>query len=287
MHDTFRAVAILVGAVLMLVTRAQPAAACCRWRDALFGVAVVVGLGGGAAPRRARGCAGSATGTWCCSSCCCWAPGVLLSVPIGFAFGLATLAYLATLTHTPLTVVVSRMDEGMSSLILLAVPLFVFLGLLIEMTGMARAMVGFLSALLGHVRGGLSYVLLGAMYLVSGISGSKAADMAAVAPVLFPEMKRRGVQRGRTGVAAGRLRRDERDDPAVPGADHHRVGDRGVDRGAVHRRADAGAGAGAALAFIARWRGRNEDMAGVVRPPWTRDLARRSSSPCPPWCCRS
>jgi TRAP-type C4-dicarboxylate transport system permease large subunit len=70
------------------------------------------------------------------------------------------------------------------------VPLFVFLGLLIEMTGMARAMVAFWRALLGHVRGGLHYVLVGAMYLVSGISGSKAADMAAVAPVLFPEMKR-------------------------------------------------------------------------------------------------
>jgi TRAP-type C4-dicarboxylate transport system permease large subunit len=52
--------------------------------------------------------------------------------------------------------------------------------------------VNFLSAMLGHVRGGLSYVLLGAMVLVSGISGSKAADMAAIAPVLFPEMKRRG-----------------------------------------------------------------------------------------------
>ena len=75
-------------------------------------------------------------------------------------------------------------------------PLFVFLGLLIEMTGMARAMVDFLASLLGHVRGGLSYVLLGAMYLVSGISGSKAADMAAVAPVLFPEMKRRGAKPG-------------------------------------------------------------------------------------------
>ena len=75
-------------------------------------------------------------------------------------------------------------------------PLFVFLGLLIEMTGMARAMVDFLASLLGHVRGGLSYVLLGAMYLVSGISGSKAADMAAVAPVLFPEMKRRGASPG-------------------------------------------------------------------------------------------
>ena len=71
-----------------------------------------------------------------------------------------------------------------------------FLGLLIEMTGMARAMVAFLAGLLGHVRGGLYYVLLGAMYLVSGISGSKAADMAAVAPVLFPEMRQRGSNDG-------------------------------------------------------------------------------------------
>src|SRR6266550_2595781 len=57
-------------------------------------------------------------------------------------------------------------------------------------------MVAFLSSLLGHVRGGLHYVLVGAMYLVSGISGSKAADMAAVAPVLFPEMKQRGAKPG-------------------------------------------------------------------------------------------
>ena len=122
---------------------------------------------------------------------------VAAGVPIAFAFGVSTLSYLALSTNTPLTIVVSRMDEGMSALILLSVPLFVFLGLLIEMTGVARAMVDFLASLLGHVRGGLAYVLLGAMYLVSGISGSKAADMAAVAPALFPEMKRRGAQDGR------------------------------------------------------------------------------------------
>ncbi len=121
---------------------------------------------------------------------------VLAGVPIGFAFGMATLAFISTMTRVPPTIVVSRMDEGMSTLVLLAVPLFVFLGLLIEMTGMARAMVAFLASLLGHVRGGLSYVLLGAMYLVSGISGSKAADMAAVAPVLFPEMTKRGADEG-------------------------------------------------------------------------------------------
>jgi tripartite ATP-independent transporter DctM subunit len=121
---------------------------------------------------------------------------VFAGVPIAFAFGLAIFGYLALTTRTPLLVLVGRMDEGMSHLILLAVPLFIFLGLLIEMTGMARAMVAFLSSLLGHVRGGLNYVLVGAMYLVSGISGSKAADMAAVAPVLFPEMKQRGAKPG-------------------------------------------------------------------------------------------
>ncbi|MBC7481343.1 MAG: TRAP transporter large permease subunit [Rhizobacter sp.] len=124
------------------------------------------------------------------------AAAVFAGVPIAFAFGLATLGYVILTTHTPVLIVVGRMDEGVSHLILLSVPLFVFLGMLIEMTGMARAMVGFLASLLGHVRGGLHYVLLGAMYLVSGISGSKAADMAAVAPVLFPEMVKRGAKEG-------------------------------------------------------------------------------------------
>jgi tripartite ATP-independent transporter DctM subunit len=121
---------------------------------------------------------------------------VFAGVPIAFGFGLSIFGYLALTTRTPLMVLIGRMDEGMSHLILLSVPLFVFLGLLIEMTGMARAMVAFLASLLGHVRGGLHYVLVGAMYLVSGISGSKAADMAAVAPVLFPEMKQRGARPG-------------------------------------------------------------------------------------------
>ncbi len=117
---------------------------------------------------------------------------ILGGVPIAFAFGLATVAYLWFTTDIPLAIVVDRVDAGMASPLLLAIPLFVVLGLLLELTGMARVMVEFLAALIGNRRGGLSYVLLAAMYLVSGISGAKAADMAAVAPVLFPEMRRRG-----------------------------------------------------------------------------------------------
>jgi len=117
---------------------------------------------------------------------------VAIGVPIGFAFGAATFLYLGVMTRTPFIVELTRMDEGMSVLILLSVPMFVFLGALIEMTGIARALVDFMATLIGHVRGGLAYVLLGAMFLVSGISGAKAADMAAIAPGLLPEMRRRG-----------------------------------------------------------------------------------------------
>ena len=121
---------------------------------------------------------------------------VLAGVPISLAFAVSTFSYMVLTTDVPMLLFVGRFYEGMSHLILLAVPLFVFLGLLIEMTGMAKAMVGFLASLLGHIKGGLSYVLVGAMYLVSGISGSKAADMAAVAPALFPEMIKRGSKPG-------------------------------------------------------------------------------------------
>ena len=121
---------------------------------------------------------------------------IFLAVPIAFSFATATLAYIHFTSTIPLSVIISQMDQGMSSIELLAVPMFVVLGLLLEMTGIARAMVNFLAALVGHRRGGLSYVLLAAMYLISGISGSKAADQAAVAPVLLPEMRRRGMHPG-------------------------------------------------------------------------------------------
>ncbi len=121
---------------------------------------------------------------------------ILSGVPIAFAFGISTIGYLFYASTVPLSIVVSQMNQGMSAIELLAVPMFVVLGLLLEMTGIARAMVDFLAALVGRRRGGLSYVLIGAMYLISGISGSKAADQAAVAPILLPEMKRRGAHPG-------------------------------------------------------------------------------------------
>ena len=117
---------------------------------------------------------------------------LMAGVPIAFCFGLGTLSFVAFASTAPLMVVVSRMDEGMSSIVLLSVPIFVLLGCVLDATGMGKAIVDFLSSLIGHVKAGMSYVLLGSLFIVSGISGSKVSDMATVAPALFPEMKRRG-----------------------------------------------------------------------------------------------
>ena len=193
--------------------------------------------------------------------------GVLLGVPIAFSFGLATMAALLTTTTTPLAVLPGRIDEGMSSLILLAVPLFIMLGRLIEMTEMAKAMVAFLASILGHVRGGLQYVLLGAMLLVSGISGAKTADMAAVAPVLFPEMRKRGLNDGEmVSLLAGAGAMAETIPPSlvliaigsVTGVSIAALFTGGLLPGFV---------LAAGLAVLARQRAGAEDMRGVRRAP--------------------
>ncbi len=195
MHDAFRVAAILVGCVLMLATSALQVLRTNSVRAALgsLGIIVAIGLAFWLATPALQ-----AIGNYNLAVFFGVLVAALVAIgcPIAFGFGVATMSYLMLVTTVPLSIVVMRMDEGMSSPILLAVPLFVFLGLLIEMTGLARVLVTLVAALVGHLRGGLSFVLLGAMYLVSGISGSKAADMAAVVPVLVPEMRRRGMPEG-------------------------------------------------------------------------------------------
>ena len=170
--------------------------------------------------------------------------GVLIGVPIAFTFILATVGYLLATTGTPLQVMPGRMDEGMSSLILLAVPLFILLGGLIELTQMARAMVAFLAALVGHVRGGLQYVLLGAMVLVSGDFGVEDGGHGGGGAGADAGDAQAGAGRRGDGGAAGGDGGDGGDDPAVAGVDRDRVGDGGVDRGAVHGRVVARDGVG-------------------------------------------
>ena len=164
---------------------------------------------------------------------------VLLGVPIAFSFGLATFAYLALTTSTPTVVVVGRMDEGMSHLILLAVPLFVLLGLLIEMTGMARAMVGFFAnswscprrALLRPDRRDVPRLRN------SGLEGRRHGSYR---PSPFPgdEAARREARRARRTACSHRC--PDGDDPAFARANHHRLRNRCLNSGALYRWAAAG-----------------------------------------------
>jgi len=192
---------------------------------------------------------------------------VFAGVPIAFSFALATFGYLSLATSTPPLVMLGRLDEGMSHLILLAVPLFILLGALIEMTGMARAMIAFLASLLGHVRGGLSYVLIGAMYLVSGISGSKIADMAAIAPVLFPEMQKRGAKPGDlVALLSATGAQTETIPPSIVLITIGSV--TGISIAALFTGGMLpGLVLGLALCFVVFRRNRQEDLSHVVRPP--------------------
>jgi tripartite ATP-independent transporter DctM subunit len=194
---------------------------------------------------------------------------VFIGVPIAFTFGIATLSYLSLTTTLPSLIVINRLDDGISNLLLLSVPMFVFLGLLMEMTGIARVMVNFLAALVGHVKGGLSYVLLGAMYLVSGISGSKAADMAAVAPILFPEMQKRGSHPGElSSLLATSSAMSETIPPSLvlitigsvtPGLSIAALFTGGLLPAFV---------AALALVVVAWWRSRTQDTGAGERAPW-------------------
>ena len=193
---------------------------------------------------------------------------LLAGVPIAFCFGLATLAYLGFATTVPMTVVISRMDEGMSSIILVSVPIFVMLGCVLDSTGMGKAIVDVLAAMLGHIRAGMSYVLLGSLFIVSGISGSKVSDMATVAPALFPEMKRRGhkpkemIALLATGAAMA--------DTVPPSIVLIVLGSvAGVSIAGLFQSGFVVAMVLLlALLVLARWKARHEVMDGVKRTPW-------------------
>lgn len=189
--NTFRVLSIALGLGLMLLVLAFQVRQTARWLDLLLCAGVVGLLAFGAS---------QASDFWgqlgwlnipvfliALVGVC-----LVLGVPIAFCFGLGAACYLAFSTTVPLTVIIGRMDEGMSSVVLVSVPIFVLLGCVLDATGMGKAIVDFLAGLIGHIKAGMSYVLLGSLFIVSGISGSKVSDMATVAPALFPEMRRRG-----------------------------------------------------------------------------------------------
>jgi tripartite ATP-independent transporter DctM subunit len=117
---------------------------------------------------------------------------VLTGLPVSFAMLLSTVTYLQVTDAAPFVAIPQNMIDGTGNFILLALPFFIFAGLIMERGGLSLRLVRFAMALVGRAKGGLLQVIVVTIYLVSGISGSKIADVAAVGSVMRGELLRRG-----------------------------------------------------------------------------------------------
>lgn len=117
---------------------------------------------------------------------------VLLGLPVSFAMLLGSLFFLQLTGTAPLIAAAQNTVDGTGNFILLTLPFFIWTGLIMERGGISLRLVRFAMALVGHLRGGLLQVVVLTIYLVSGISGSKVADVVAVGSVLRGELKKQG-----------------------------------------------------------------------------------------------
>ena len=115
-----------------------------------------------------------------------------INTPISMAIGLACIVYLLARGNIQLLVVPITVIGGMDSFVLLAVPLFVLVGELMNTGGITNRLVTFARALVGHIRGSLGISTVLGEYIFSGISGASVADVSAMGSILIPAMKRAG-----------------------------------------------------------------------------------------------
>lgn len=124
---------------------------------------------------------------------------LFMGVPIAFSMGLGSLLGLMV-SGNPLSVVGQRLFSGINSFSLMAIPFFMLSGELMDKGGISRRLVNFAHSLVGHITGGLGMVDILTSIIFAGISGSAAADTAAVGAILIPPMKERGYPAGLAAV---------------------------------------------------------------------------------------
>jgi tripartite ATP-independent transporter DctM subunit len=118
---------------------------------------------------------------------------VAINVPIAVALALAGVLGLV-MWEGPGSLVTIALDmyDGANKFSLIAIPMFVLAGAIMNATGITHRLISFVSALIGFVRGGLAMVNVGVSLFFAEISGSAVADVAAMGSILIPEMKKRG-----------------------------------------------------------------------------------------------
>src|SRR5262249_48481306 len=117
-------------------------------------------------------------------------------LPVGFGALFEQGVYLWLADTVPMVALPQNMVDGTGNFVLLALPFFILAGLIMERGGISLRLVRFVHALVGHLRGGLLHVMVLSMYLVSGLSGSKTADVAAVGSVMRDMLKKEGYDAG-------------------------------------------------------------------------------------------
>ncbi len=117
---------------------------------------------------------------------------IAIGVPVGFVLSAVGIIYVTSTGAAPLVAIATNAQRGTGGFIFLALPFFILAGFIMDRGGIGARIVSFLTALIGHVRGGLLQVSIVGMYIASGISGAKAADMAAVGIPMNKSFRQQG-----------------------------------------------------------------------------------------------
>jgi tripartite ATP-independent transporter DctM subunit len=121
---------------------------------------------------------------------------MFLGMPVAFAVGVASLVFFLTSDTIPAQIGVQRIASATQSFPLLAVPLFVLAGNLMNVSGITDRIISLARALTGWLTGGLAQVSIVVSTLMGGVSGSAVADAAMEARILGPSMLKQGYSRG-------------------------------------------------------------------------------------------
>jgi len=117
---------------------------------------------------------------------------LLLRIPIAYSLGLSAFVYFLVVRPELIAVLPQRFFAGMDSYALIALPLFILMGELMNASGITTRLISLCLISVGRFPGGLGLVNVAASMLFGGISGSSASDTASIGAILIPEMEQRG-----------------------------------------------------------------------------------------------
>lgn len=117
---------------------------------------------------------------------------LIIGIPIAYSLGLSAFIYFIVYHPELLEILPQRFYSGLNLYALIALPLFILMGLLMNASGITSRLIDFSLLFVGRLRGGLGLVNVFASMVFGGISGSSASDTASIGSVLIPEMEKRG-----------------------------------------------------------------------------------------------